>query len=305
MRPGALKCAVDPRGGRVEHGGDVRGGPRQHVAEDQHGPLPSGQILQRRDEREPDASPRGDDARRVVAVTAQQGVRHRLQPCDVRGCGGHVHPMVVGRRAETGRQRPPGSVLQRAQAGPRRDRVEPAAQRRAALEPLVAAPRPHVRLLHGVFGVVQRAQHAVAVREQLRAERVGRGGEVRYRSRVTAVLLGRDRRMTAVAVMTGTACSPLPVSRYSVWAGRSASPTRPTISRPTRSGVRIGCIPSTKASEVDALPSGVPGDASLAPRAVAGVSCGSRVTNRMPSPSRVDSVAAYPLMNRIVAFAPA
>jgi hypothetical protein len=46
-----------------------------------------------------------------------------------------------------------------------------------ALEPVVRAPRPKVGLLDQVRGIGDGAEQAVAVREQLTAERLGVGDE--------------------------------------------------------------------------------------------------------------------------------
>jgi len=50
--------------------------------------------------------------------------------------------------------------------------------RRPAVEPLVAAPGAHESLLDEVLRVLVRAQHPVAVREQLTPVHVGQVGEV-------------------------------------------------------------------------------------------------------------------------------
>ena len=55
---------------------------------------------------------------------------------------------------------------------------------------------------------------------------------------------------------------------------------------------------------VDTLARGIGGDTGRAERRRRR-QLRQHVTNRMPRPSRVDSAAAYPLMNRIVAFAQA
>ena len=101
-------------------------------------------------------------------------------------------------RAQPGRQRSLGLAVERGQAGVGGDPVEPGAQRRAVLERVVAPPRAQVGLLHQVLGVVDRAHHPVAVREQLAPVRVGEAGEV---------ILGRrtDRRLDGLA-RHGTHC---------------------------------------------------------------------------------------------------
>src|SRR3712207_8932066 len=61
----------------------------------------------------------------------------------------------------------PYTTLFRSDVG--RDPVQPGAQRRTALEIGQPAPGPHHRLLHGVLRVEGRAEHAVAVPDQLAA----------------------------------------------------------------------------------------------------------------------------------------
>ena len=56
---------------------DLGGRPLQHVAQDQHGPLPRRQELHRGDHGEPDALPAGHHRGRVAG---DQRVRHRLEP---------------------------------------------------------------------------------------------------------------------------------------------------------------------------------------------------------------------------------
>ena len=78
----------------------------------------------------------------------------------------------VRRRPVVDRQHPLRPPLDQPQAAVRRDPVQPAAQRAAALEAGEPAPAAQQRLLERVLGVVQRAEHPVAVRVQLGA--VGR-----------------------------------------------------------------------------------------------------------------------------------
>src|SRR5437879_6257898 len=53
------------------------------------------------------------------------------------------------------------------QARVRRDPIQPSPKRGAALETPAIAPRPQQRLLHQVLGLVERAQHPIAVHPQL------------------------------------------------------------------------------------------------------------------------------------------
>src|SRR5207248_6447901 len=58
------------------------------------------------------------------------------------------------------------------------DAVQPGARRGPAVEPVVPAPGPQQCLLHLVLGIVHRAQHPVAVPQQLAPVRVGEPAEV-------------------------------------------------------------------------------------------------------------------------------
>ena len=103
----------------------------------------------------------------------------------------------AGRRGrELGAPRPVGSgrrlaAVQRGEAGVGGDPVEPGAQRGPALEAVVGAPGAQVGLLHQVLGVVHRAEHPVAVRQQLAPVLAGHREEV---------LVGGARRCSSVIV---------------------------------------------------------------------------------------------------------
>ena len=69
-------------------------------------------------------------------------------------------------------------MLERGQARVGRDPVQPGTQRRTALEPIVGTPRPQIGLLDQVLGIVDRAEHPVAVRQQLAAQRLAEPNEL-------------------------------------------------------------------------------------------------------------------------------
>ena len=85
-------------------------------------------------------------------------------------------PLRLAGRRHRGR-RLPGPAPQLVQAGVRGDRVQPGAQRRPAGERVAIAPGPQHRLLHQVLGLVEGAQHPVAVRAQLPPVLLGLLGE--------------------------------------------------------------------------------------------------------------------------------
>ena len=58
--------------------------PLQHVPQDQHRALPGGQVLQRRDQGQPDTRPRHGHRSQIRALGGQQRVGKRLQPRHLR-----------------------------------------------------------------------------------------------------------------------------------------------------------------------------------------------------------------------------
>jgi hypothetical protein len=70
-------------------------------------------------------------------------------------------------------------ALERIETGVRRDPVEPRTERRPSLEASAFPPCPQERLLHEVLGVLQGAEHAVAVQLQLTTVRLDELGERR------------------------------------------------------------------------------------------------------------------------------
>ena len=119
--------------------------------------------------------PRPDRApgrrQRAAASASGSGCSHGRSSDVTRGAG------VVRRRTQARGQRP-GAALDRGQARVGGDPVQPGPDRRPALERAVGAPRAQVGLLHQVFGFLGRAEHPVAVRQQLAPELAGQGGEV-------------------------------------------------------------------------------------------------------------------------------
>ena len=176
---GALQRALDRDRGGAEHDRDLGGGERQHVAQDEDRALPGGRYCRLA----MSASRSHSRAATTAAGSAESGshqrVRHRLQPARpsdpaiFRATRPDPVPDRPGPRAA-----PADPALgQRGQADVGGDLVEPGPHRGPALEAAVGAPRPQVRLLDQVLGVVRRADHAVAVRQQLPPERLGVLGE--------------------------------------------------------------------------------------------------------------------------------
>jgi hypothetical protein len=142
-----LQRAVDRGGRRVKLLGHLGRGEAEHLAQDQRRPLQRGQVLQRRDERELDAL-----AGQVVRLGRDVGVG--LEPADFGRRGA---------RRDADGQLTPMALLDGGQAPVSRDLVEPRADETALVEAAGAAPRARERVLHRVLGVVQGAEHPVAV----------------------------------------------------------------------------------------------------------------------------------------------
>ena len=163
-----LQGAVDRGDARLQQLGSLGRLPAEHLAEDQHRALLRRQVLQSRDEREPDRLARDCDVGGIAVVVQHERVGHRLDP----GHFGERREIRLHRlsgRAEIHRSRSSLTACDHVQADVRRDPVEPRAQRRAALEPAQALPGAEQRLLDGVLGLEGRAEHAIAVAGELAA----------------------------------------------------------------------------------------------------------------------------------------
>ena len=125
------------------------------------------QVLERRDERQPDRLAGDRDIGGIAAGRARRGrrgpARSRCSRAAVRGaCVSAVEAGPEVHRA--------GPALWRAEhveADVGRDPVQPRAERRATLEPVEVPPRADHRLLDGVLGLEGRPEHPVAVAGEL------------------------------------------------------------------------------------------------------------------------------------------
>jgi hypothetical protein len=165
--PRPLERALDRRLGAVEHLRHLGGAKAEHVAEHERRALARRQVLQRRHECERDRLPRLVACLRPgrrVGETLEQRIRIGLEPDRLHhpgGLGRVEHRRDLLRTASAGAERVQGAV--------RRDPVQPGAQGGAALEAVESTPGGQQRLLHRVLGVLQRAEHPVAVELQLAA----------------------------------------------------------------------------------------------------------------------------------------
>ena len=132
----ALQRAGDGGRGGVERLRDLGGREAEHVAQDQRRALARGQVLERRDERQLDAL-----ALLVPSLRPDPPVRdprhpvgQRLEP-DRLGQRRAGQAVRLRRRPVVDRQHPLRPPLDHPQAAVRRDPVQPAPQRAAALEP--------------------------------------------------------------------------------------------------------------------------------------------------------------------------
>ena len=177
--PRALQQAVGGGLAEVQQLGDLPGRPGHGVAQDQHRPLARGQVLDGREVCQLDRLARLDHGRRLVVRRSrqlQQPVGVRLEPgqFDRRREVGVQH---LFRRTDVGRHDPLRTARQRVEAGVRRDAVEPGPEQRPSLERGTRLPGLEVRVLDEVVGVVDRAEHPVAVDVELAAVALAQRGE--------------------------------------------------------------------------------------------------------------------------------
>jgi len=175
----ALQCAVDRGDRHIQALGRFCRGQAEDFGQEQRGALTRRQSLKRRDKREPDTLP---ERRELVWIS---GGRNRLSIRD------RLEPMLAWKRFQItihdalrkilDRTSAPRPARERVEADVRRDAVHPRAQRRATVESLEAAPRPHHRLLDRIVGVECGAEHPIAVagdRGAVRFELCGVNGDV-------------------------------------------------------------------------------------------------------------------------------
>ena len=150
----------------------------EDVAQDEHGELARRQQLQRGHERQRDRLGllvAGLGAERHADRVVEEGVGIGLEPRRPRRAGSARAVRLRGRPTPW-----PGvgaADAQRVEAPVGGDPVEPRAHRRAALEPVEALPGGQQRVLQRVLGVLERAEHPVAVHLQLPAVRLGQRAE--------------------------------------------------------------------------------------------------------------------------------
>ena len=164
--PGPLQGAVGRGDAAVEQRRGLPGGPAEHVAQDQHRPLPGRQALDRGEEGQFDGLPGHRRGLRLRLGLLVQAVRERLQP----GEAGVDGPCLVRPRRPLHlvREHPPRPSVQGVQAGVRGYPVQPGAQRGLPFEAVEVLPTAQERLLHQILSLLERAQHPVAVHPQLR-----------------------------------------------------------------------------------------------------------------------------------------
>ena len=153
-----LEGAVDGRHGHVELRGRLGGREVEHVAQDEHRPLTGRQQLDRRQVGELDGL--ATDGERIGLRLARRDLVEEV-------VGERLEPRHLAQRAQGPRLRAPVGAADRVEADVRRDAVEPRAERGRAVERVSAAPRAQERLLHGVLGVLEGAEHAIRVHTQL------------------------------------------------------------------------------------------------------------------------------------------
>jgi hypothetical protein len=175
---GTLERAIDRRDRRVKQPAGFRGRPSQDVAEEQDGTLPWREMLDRGDERElhglAHLIPR-IRARRGIRDALEGGIRVGLKPWDFCRRLALWHPVRWGTKSfgkHSSRVRPAGEEIQARVGG---DPIEPSPERARSPESERADPTPSTEecLLDKVLGVVETAEHAIAVELQLPPVRLG------------------------------------------------------------------------------------------------------------------------------------
>jgi hypothetical protein len=230
--PRPLQGAGHRGDGQLEDRGGLGGRVTLDVPQQQHRPLPRGQQLDHRQVRQldrlaADRRPLGPGRLRLV----KQRVGTRLQPRHVRD------------RREL--LRPPLRRAQHVEARRGHDAVQPGSRAGAAVERGPALPGAQQRLLHRVLGLLQVAEHAVAVHLELApvaCAELREPGLVKHGHTAAPVRpRGRRRRRRRAAPGCRSWSSPAwPARRH--WPGpgsdhrsaRSAEPGRPA--RTARSG---------------------------------------------------------------------
>ena len=178
-RPRALQQAVGGGLAEVEQLGGLPGRPGHGVAQDQHRPLPRGQVLDGGEVCQLDRLARLDHDRRLVVRWSrqlEQPVRVRLEPRQV-DRRREVGVQDLFRRPDVGRHDTLRAARQRVEARIRRDAVEPGPEQRTSLERGTRLPCLEVRVLDEVVGVIDRAEHPVAVDVELAAVPLAQRGE--------------------------------------------------------------------------------------------------------------------------------
>jgi len=171
---GALEGAVHRGIRRSERLGHLRGGEGEHLPQDQHGALTRWQMLERGEERELQGLALLVSGLRdgVPVRELELLVRVRIDPVihELFGLRPHVRrggggSFIVDRQHPL---RPPADSVE-TDVG--RDPIQPRPESAPAVEPGQPSLRPEHGVLEHVFGVVERAEHPVAVGMELRSVR--------------------------------------------------------------------------------------------------------------------------------------
>ena len=182
-RAGPLESAVGGRDRGVQEVRDLGRRPAQDVPQDEHRALAGWQVLQRGDEREANGLTLRGKVGRVAALGEDPGVRHGLDPRVL----GKRHAQCgtgVRRGTEVHRAGAALGTAEHVETDVGRDGEQPRAQGCAALVVAVEVPPgPHQRFLYGVLGLERRAEHPVAVADQVVAVAFEPGTDVRTLAR--------------------------------------------------------------------------------------------------------------------------
>src|SRR4029450_11742327 len=160
-----LQGAVDRRGADIQEPSGFSGRPAQHVTQDERRPLLRREKLNDCEERDFDRFAAQHDRFRVGIVLRDrldQGVWNRLKPRNL--VGRRWSAVLLRLRGQNG---PPFVAGDGIEADVGCHAVEPRTKWRSLYEALPIAPRAEKRVLQRILGVVEGAEHAIAVDQQL------------------------------------------------------------------------------------------------------------------------------------------
>jgi len=160
-RAGSLQRAIDGGYGSVQRFGHFRGGPTQHLDQEQNRALLGRKMLESRHESEPDALAQDGSFGWIGVRWDSASIGNRLELMRAGALDQWVGGSAGGSLFHWTRSSVSmGKFIQADVSG---DSIQPSPQCRASVEFIQTFPRADHRFLRGVVSVDGRAEHAVAV----------------------------------------------------------------------------------------------------------------------------------------------